>query len=74
MVDVVCVCPCVCIILAVTGRVSYTEDLWSGHVCVRTCNSRKNARRNSIFTTNNDTADIQFFAILDGSKCIVRSF
>ena len=74
MVDVVCVCPCVCIILTVTGRVSYTEALWSGYVCVRTRNSSKNARWNSIFTTNNDTADEQFFAILDGSKCVVRSF
>ena len=37
MVDVVCVCPCVCILnTSVTGRVSYTEDLWSGHVKKRT--------------------------------------
>ena len=74
MVDVVRVCPCVCIIPAVTGRVSYTEDLWSGNECARTRNSRKIARRNSIFTRNNDAADIQFFTILDGSKCVVRSF
>ena len=53
MVDVVCVCPCVCLILAVTGRVSYTEDLWSGYACAL-------AKTQAIFTINNDTADKQF--------------